>query len=109
MLAIVHSIQVLRALSVVICLASLHQYNPTENCLYNLLSLVPYRSDLVGGTKFHNNLPDIPFDPKFLIYPIDPMRLVYMIVDADICELRVWYILVVSFTLLIFLLNSKYY
>ena len=35
-----------------------------------------FRSDLVCKVKYQNNLPDIPFDPKFLEYPFDSQRFV---------------------------------
>jgi len=34
------------------------------------------RGDLVVRVKYCNNLPDIPFDPKFLAYPFDPHRFI---------------------------------
>lgn len=34
------------------------------------------RSDIVGRVKYNNTLPDIPFDPKFIIYPFEPHRFV---------------------------------
>lgn len=34
-------------------------------------------SGLVARVKYCNNLPDIPFDPKFLKYPFDPNRFVH--------------------------------
>ncbi|XP_070576848.1 RNA polymerase II-associated factor 1 homolog [Ptychodera flava] len=36
----------------------------------------PGRSDLVCRVKYCNNLPDIPFDPKFITYPFEPNRFV---------------------------------
>ncbi|XP_077996878.1 RNA polymerase II-associated factor 1 homolog isoform X2 [Glandiceps talaboti] len=36
----------------------------------------PARSDLVCRVKYCNNLPDIPFDPKFITYPFEPNRFV---------------------------------
>ena len=30
--------------------------------------------DLLCSVKYKNNLPDIPFDPKFLSYPFDAQR-----------------------------------
>ena len=35
-----------------------------------------FRSELVCKVKYQNNLPDIPFDPKFLEYPFDSQRFV---------------------------------
>jgi len=32
------------------------------------------RSELVCRVKYSNVLPDIPFDPKFLSYPFEPLR-----------------------------------
>ena len=34
------------------------------------------RQDLICSVKYTNNLPDIPFDPKFLVYPFDPNRFI---------------------------------
>lgn len=34
------------------------------------------RSDLICRVKYQNNLPDIPFDPKFITYPFDSNRFV---------------------------------
>lgn len=34
------------------------------------------RSDIVCRIKYLNQLPDIPFDPKFIRYPFDPNRFV---------------------------------
>lgn len=34
----------------------------------------PQGSDLVCRIKYQNNLPDIPFDPKSIIYPFDANR-----------------------------------
>lgn len=39
-------------------------------------STVPKRSDIVCRIKYLNQLPDIPFDPKFIKYPFDPNRFV---------------------------------
>ncbi|PIK44088.1 putative RNA polymerase II-associated factor 1-like [Apostichopus japonicus] len=39
-------------------------------------STVPKRSDIVCRIKYLNQLPDIPFDPKFIRYPFDPNRFV---------------------------------
>lgn len=36
------------------------------------------RSDLVCRVKYNNTLPDIPFDPKFIIYPFESNRYTYM-------------------------------
>ena len=35
-----------------------------------------FRSDLICRIKYCNNLPDIPFDPKFITYPFDSNRFV---------------------------------
>ena len=37
------------------------------------------RSELIHRVKYNNTLPDIPFDPKFIAYPFDANRLVYII------------------------------
>ncbi|XP_022083166.1 RNA polymerase II-associated factor 1 homolog [Acanthaster planci] len=37
---------------------------------------VPGKSDLVCRIKYGNNLPDIPFDPKFITYPFEANRFV---------------------------------
>ncbi len=37
---------------------------------------VPGKSDLVCRIKYSNNLPDIPFDPKFVTYPFEANRFV---------------------------------
>lgn len=34
------------------------------------------RADIVCRVKYCNNLPDVPFDPKFLVYPFDQNRFV---------------------------------
>ncbi|KAI6651483.1 RNA polymerase II-associated factor 1-like [Oopsacas minuta] len=34
------------------------------------------RQDLICSVKYTNNLPDIPFDPKFLVYPFEQNRFV---------------------------------
>ena len=34
------------------------------------------KSDLVCQVKYNNTLPDIPFDPKFIIYPFESNRFV---------------------------------
>ena len=34
------------------------------------------RQDLICSVKYTNNLPDIPFDPKFLVYPFEPNRFI---------------------------------
>lgn len=35
-----------------------------------------FRSELICRVKFNNNLPDFPFDPKFITYPFDSNRFV---------------------------------
>lgn len=34
------------------------------------------RNDLLCSIKYKNTLPDVPFDPKFLTYPFDPLRFI---------------------------------
>ena len=34
------------------------------------------QSELLCRVKYLNNLPDIPFDPKFIAYPFDPNRFI---------------------------------
>ena len=34
------------------------------------------RKDLICRVKYCNNLPDIPFDPKFIAYPFDTQRFI---------------------------------
>ena len=47
--------------------------DPMWCCVCSLLS--PCRNvDLLCSVKYNNNLPDIPFDPKFLTYPFDSQR-----------------------------------
>ncbi len=36
----------------------------------------PGLTDLACRIKFQNNLPDIPFDPKFISYPFDSNRFI---------------------------------
>ena len=44
-------------------------------CCFNRQSgLIDRSSGLVARTKYCNNLPDIPFDPKFLQFQNDPNR-----------------------------------
>lgn len=33
-----------------------------------------YAPDIICRVKYRNTLPDLPFDPKLLLYPFDPMR-----------------------------------
>ena len=43
-------------------------------CLHRQSGLIDRSSGLVARTKYCNNLPDIPFDPKFLQFQNDPNR-----------------------------------
>ena len=36
-----------------------------------------FRNDLLCSIKYKNTLPDVPFDPKFLTYPFDPLRYIH--------------------------------
>ena len=38
------------------------------------VGLSPRSVDLLCSVKYENELPDIPFDPKFLTYPFDSQR-----------------------------------
>ena len=53
-------------------------------CVFVFFSIlhVVRRSDFVCRVKYCNNLPDVPFDPKFLLYPFDQNRFVLGIFSA---------------------------
>lgn len=42
----------------------------------NLSSFAMCVQDLICKFRYYNTLPDLPFDPKMLAYPFDPMRFV---------------------------------
>ena len=44
--------------------------------------------DLLCSVKYKNNLPDVPFGPKFLSYPFDSQRYLHT-VPADVAEVHV--------------------
>ncbi len=47
---------------------------PTFEIVICLAACFPTRNDLLCAVRYKNNLPDVPFDPKFLSYPFDPLR-----------------------------------
>ena len=38
------------------------------------IGICHFRNDLLVTVKYTNNLPDVPFDPKYISYPFDPNR-----------------------------------
>ena len=44
------------------------------------------RSELVCRVKYNNTLPDIPFDPKFILYPFESNRYVYSTFSRTSCN-----------------------
>ena len=52
----------------------MHIYIPIEQ--------VYFRHDLLVTVKYTNNLPDVPFDPKYISYPFDPNRYLFIVLNV---------------------------
>ncbi|PRP79833.1 Paf1 complex protein [Planoprotostelium fungivorum] len=42
----------------------------------------PGKSEFICKLKYHNRIPDVPFEPKLLVYPFDPQRFVKYIPNS---------------------------